>query len=62
MNIIVMITQKGGTGKTALALNLAVAAVERGKKPLIIDVDMQASAGIWACGGPRKLDMRLGIA
>jgi chromosome partitioning protein len=48
MLIIAMITQKGGTGKTTLALNLAVAALLDGRNPLIIDVDMQVSACKWA--------------
>ena len=43
-----MVAQKGGTGKTTLLLNLAVAAQEDGRKALIIDVDSQASACKWA--------------
>lgn len=43
-----MVAQKGGTGKTTLVLNLALAAHEAGMKTLIIDVDSQASACKWA--------------
>ena len=43
-----MVAQKGGTGKTSLLLNLAVAAHEQGRKVLIIDIDSQASACKWA--------------
>jgi chromosome partitioning protein len=48
MQIFSMIAQKGGTGKTTLLLNLAVAAEEQGHKTLIIDLDSQSSACKWA--------------
>ncbi|MEA3644350.1 MAG: ParA family protein, partial [Lamprobacter sp.] len=37
-----IISQKGGTGKTTLALNLAVAAEASGIACVIIDLDPQA--------------------
>lgn len=48
MKTIALIAQKGGTGKTTLAVCLAVAAQEAGKQTLIIDLDPQASACKWA--------------
>ena len=39
-----IISQKGGTGKTTLALNLAVASEAAGYPAVIIDLDPQASA------------------
>jgi chromosome partitioning protein len=46
--IIAVVAQKGGTGKTTLAINLAAAAELAGKVALIIDTDPQASASEWA--------------
>ena len=43
-----IVSQKGGAGKTTLALNLAVAAERNGKRALILDIDPQASATAWA--------------
>lgn len=43
-----IISQKGGTGKTTLALNLAVAAEASGIACVIIDLDPQASAKEWS--------------
>ncbi len=40
--------QKGGAGKTTLALNLAAAMVERGARVLVIDADPQQTAQDWA--------------
>lgn len=48
MQIISLIAQKGGTGKTTLSLSLAVAAQKAGKSVVIIDLDPQASAANWA--------------
>jgi chromosome partitioning protein len=42
---IALIAQKGGVGKTTLAVNLAVAA---GKRTILFDLDQQESAVIWA--------------
>lgn len=47
MKTIAIISQKGGTGKTTLALNLAIAAEMGGYSTAIIDLDPQASAKSW---------------
>ena len=47
MHTIVVASQKGGSGKTALARNLAVAAVEDGQRVLILDLDPQGSLRGW---------------
>lgn len=47
MKTISIISQKGGAGKTTLALHLAVAAEKAGQTAVIIDLDPQASATSW---------------
>lgn len=48
MKIISFVCQKGGTGKTTLALNLAVEAMRRGSTVAVIDLDPQPSACGWS--------------
>lgn len=47
MHVVSVISQKGGAGKTTLAVNLAVAAQRVGKEVAVIDLDPQASAASW---------------
>lgn len=48
MKTIAILSQKGGAGKTTLAVNLAVAAEIAKKQAAIIDIDPQASATSWS--------------
>jgi len=47
MRTVAMLSQKGGTGKTTLALHLAVAAETAGHSAVVIDLDPQASSAAW---------------
>ena len=48
MKTLAILSRKGGTGKTTLAVNLAVAAESAGHRAAIIDLDSQASASEWS--------------
>jgi chromosome partitioning protein len=48
MKTIAIISQKGGAGKTTVAIHLAVAAERRGMKTALFDLDPQASASSWS--------------
>jgi chromosome partitioning protein len=47
MKIVAIISQKGGAGKTTLAVHLATAAAAAGHTAAIIDLDPQATAAGW---------------
>lgn len=54
MKTIAILAQKGGAGKTTLALHIAVAAQAAKKPTVIIDLDPQASAAGWKDTRPNK--------
>lgn len=58
MTTIAIIAQKGGAGKTTLALHLAAEAERTGRVALVVDTDPQASAsqwGYWREGKPPEV-------
>lgn len=48
LHVVAFLGQKGGTGKTTLAVHVAVAASEAGERVVVVDTDPQASATAWA--------------
>lgn len=48
MHRVSLISQKGGAGKSTLAIHLAAEAAARGKRALLIDLDPQGNALRWA--------------
>jgi chromosome partitioning protein len=47
MKVVAFVTQKGGTGKSSLAVSLAVAAHDSGQRVYVIDLDPQGTARNW---------------
>lgn len=47
MKILAFLSQKGGAGKTTLAVHTAVAAMESGERVVVVDTDPQKSATVW---------------
>ncbi len=56
---IVVLSQKGGTGKTTVSLNLALALAKRGHRTLLVDLDPQGGIGLALARGDAEL---LGLA
>jgi chromosome partitioning protein len=48
MKAITLVTQKGGSGKSTLCINLAVAAQQAGASVCILEMDRQATVSDWA--------------
>jgi chromosome partitioning protein len=48
MQVVAMVNQKGGSGKSTLVANLAVAAREAGERVFLVDMDPQKSLTKWS--------------
>jgi len=55
MPIIAVVNQKGGTGKTTVATNLAALFASQGRETLLVDADPQGSALDWQHDRPAHL-------
>ena len=47
MRSLAFLSQKGGSGKTTLAVHIAVTVGQKREKVILIDTDPQASASVW---------------
>jgi chromosome partitioning protein len=54
MRVYAISLEKGGTGKSSVAVNLAVALQQRGQQVLLIDLDAQGHASRWFGISPRQ--------
>lgn len=62
MEIYVMLSGKGGSGKTTLAVHLAVAAELSGKTVALIDLDPQGSALSWGASRPAETPVVVSVS
>lgn len=58
MKVINIVTQKGGTGKTETAKNLAFGLAEKGKKILLVDLDPQANSTSAILNKKKRTDIK----
>jgi chromosome partitioning protein len=52
--VVAIVNNKGGTGKTTTAVNLAAGLAARGRRVLLVDLDAQASASFALGAGPDR--------
>lgn len=59
MKVIALLNEKGGAGKSTVAINLACALHRQGRKVVLIDADPQGTARDWREASPEGLDRSL---
>jgi chromosome partitioning protein len=57
MKIIALLNEKGGTGKSTIASNLATALHRQGKRVVLVDADPQGTARDWRAASPEGIDL-----
>jgi chromosome partitioning protein len=62
MKIIATLNEKGGTGKSTIATNLATAWHRQGKRVVLLDADPQGTARDWRAATPDGIDLPTVVA
>ncbi|APW46838.1 ParA family partition ATPase [Rhodoferax antarcticus] len=62
MKIIAVINEKGGSGKSTVATNLATALHRRGKRVVLVDSDPQGTARDWRAASPEGANLPVVVA
>lgn len=57
MKIIAILNEKGGTGKSTVAINLATALHRRGQRVVLVDADPQGTARDWRAASPEGANL-----
>ncbi|MGC8703773.1 MAG: AAA family ATPase, partial [Thiomonas sp.] len=57
MKIIALLNEKGGTGKSTVATNLASALHLRGRRVVLVDADPQGTTRDWRSASPEGIDL-----
>ena len=57
MKIIALLNEKGGTGKSTIATNLASALHLRGRRVVLVDADPQGTSRDWRSASPEDIDL-----
>lgn len=57
MKILAVMNEKGGSGKTTVALNLATALHRAGRRVVLVDADPQGTARDWRSASPDDADL-----
>ena len=57
MKVIAVLNEKGGTGKSTIAANLAALLHRRGRSVVLVDADPQGTARDWRAASPQDMDL-----
>jgi chromosome partitioning protein len=62
MKTLAFLSQKGGSGKTTLAVHTAVAATEDAERVVVVDTDLQKSAATWSASRAVEVPVVVAVA
>ena len=62
MKILALLNEKGGTGKSTVATNIAAALHRQGRRVVLVDADPQGTARDWRAASPEDADLPAVVA